>query len=82
MKTKEDINHFIGFCKIIKDDFPIKILNKFSNSSTKELKLFRECLLTALKENKSCVITDAENDMLLMGNQIDVALNILDWMEK
>ena len=82
MKTKEEINHFIGFCKIIDDKFSENILKKFSNSSKKQLSLFKESLKAPLQDNKSCLLTDIDGDTLLMGNQIDVALNIINWMEK
>lgn len=82
MKTKEEINHFIGFCKIIDDKFSENILKRFSKSSKTELSLFKESLKASLQDNKSCLLTDVDEDTLLMGNQIDIALNILNWMEK
>ena len=82
MKTKEEINHFIGFCQIVEDKFSEKMLKKFSNSSKKQLSLFKDSLRAALQSNKSCLLVDTDGDTLLMGNQIDVALNIINWLEK
>ena len=82
MKTKEEINHFIGFCKIIDDKFSENILKKFSKSSKKQLFLFKDSLKASLHNNKSCLLVDTNGDTLLMGNQIDIALNIINWLEK
>ena len=81
MRTKEEINHFIGFCKIIEDKFSENILKKFSNSSKIQLDLFKHCLKTSLHKNRSCLLSDGDGDTLLMGDQIYVALNILKWLE-
>lgn len=79
MKTKEEINHFIGFCEIVEDDFAIRIISLFSHSSKKTLEKFREKLNKSLKEKRSCPLNEFN---LLMGEQVQVALNILNWMEE
>ena len=82
MKTAKDISYFINFCRIIEDKFSEKILKKFSNSSQRQLSLFKDSLKASLKTNKSCLLVDTDEDILLMGNQIYVALNILKWLEE
>ena len=81
MRTKEEIEYFIGFCKIIGDDFPIKFLNKYSNSSQKELDLLKQTILQTPK-NKTVVVMDVDETITLIGEQKQVALNIIDWLEK
>ena len=82
MKTAKDISYFINFCRIIEDKFSEKILKKFSNSSQRQLSLFKDSLKASLQSNKSCLLMDTDGDTLLMGNQIDIALNIINWLEK
>ena len=79
MRTKEEIEYFIGFCKIIGDDFPIKFLNKYSNSSQKELDLLKQTILQTPK-NKTVVIMDVDETITLIGEQKQVALNLIDWL--
>ena len=79
MRTKEEIEYFIGFCKIVGDDFPIKFLNKFSNSSQKELNLLKQTILQTPK-NKMVVIMGADGTITLIGEQKHVALNLIDWL--
>ena len=81
MRTKEEIEYFIGFCKIIGDDFPIKFLNKYSNSSQKELDLLKQTILQTPK-NKTVVVMDIDDTITLIGEQKQIALNILDWLEE
>ena len=78
MRTNEEINHFIGFCEIIGDDFAVRIISLFSHRSKKTLEKFREKLNKSLKEKRSCLLDEFNS---LIGNQIQVALNILDWLE-
>ena len=79
MRTKEEIEYFIGFCKIIGDDFPIKFLNKYSNSSQKELDLLKQTILQTPK-NRTVVIMDVDETITLIGEQKQVALNLIDWL--
>ena len=79
MRTKEEIEYFIGFCKIIGDDFPIKFLNKYSNSSQKELDLLKQTILQTPK-NRTVVVMDVDETITLIGEQKQVALNLIDWL--
>ena len=79
MRTKEEIEYFIGFCKIIGDDFPIKFLNKYSNSSQKELDLLKQTILQTPK-NRTVVIMDVNETITLIGEQKQIALNLVDWL--
>ena len=79
MRTKEEIEYFIGFCKIIGDDFPIKFLNKYSNSSQKELDLLKQTILQTPK-NRTVVIMDVDETITLIGEQKQIALNLIDWL--
>lgn len=81
MRTKEEIEYFIGFCKIIGDDFPIKFLNKYSNSSQKELDLLKQTILQTPR-NRTVVVMDINENITLIGEQKQVALNLIDWLEK
>lgn len=56
MRTNEEINHFIGFCEIIGDDFAVRIISLFSHRSKKTLEKFREKLNKSLKEKKKLSI--------------------------
>lgn len=82
MRTKEEIEHFKGFCEIVGDDFPITMLDLFSTSSKIQLDSFKTCLLASLKNRKSCMIVDGTKEYKVKITQIPVALNILDWMEQ
>ena len=82
MRTAQEISYFIGFCKIIEDKFSEGILKKFSNSSQRQLSLFKDSLKASLKTNKSCLLVDTDGDTLLMGDQINIALNIIEWLEE
>ena len=44
MRTKEEINHFIGFFQIAGDKFAAKIVNILSQMSERELQNFRQIL--------------------------------------
>ena len=79
MRTKEEIEYFIGFCKIVGDDFPIKFLNKYSNSSLQELDLLKQTILQTPK-NKTVVVMDVDETLTLIGEQKQVALNLIDWL--
>jgi len=79
MRTKEEIEYFIGFCKIVGDDFPIKFLNKYSNSSLKELDLLKQTILQTPK-NRTVVVMDVDETITLIGEQKQVALNLIDWL--
>lgn len=79
MRTKKEIDYIIGFCEILGDDFPIKFLNKYSNSSQKELDLLKQTILQTPK-NKTVVIMDVDETITLIGEQKHVALNLIDWL--
>ncbi len=72
MRTKEEIEYFIGFCKIVGDDFPIKFLNKFSNNSPHELDLLKQTILQTPK-NKTVIVMDVDETITLIGEQKYVA---------
>jgi len=79
MRTKEEIEYFIGFCKIVGDDFPIKFLNKYSNSSLQELDLLKQTILQTPK-NRTVIVMDVDENITLIGEQKRVALNLIDWL--
>lgn len=79
MRTKEEIEYFIGFCKIMGDDFPVKFLNKYSNSSLQELDLLKQTILQTPK-NRTVVVMDVDETITLIGEQKQVALNLIDWL--
>lgn len=81
MRTTEEINHFIGFCEIIEDDFAIKIINILSQMSEGDLQSFRQILNSCIPNKKPCLLVDGTNPLLLKGKQRIVTLNILDWLE-
>ena len=79
MRTKKEIDYIIGFCEILGDDFSIKFLNKYSNSSLKELNLLKQTILQTPK-NKTVVVMDVDETITLIGEQKHVALNLIDWL--
>ena len=81
MRTNEEINHFIGFCEIIGDDFAVKVINILSEMSEREFPSFRQTLNSCIADKKACLLVNGTEQITLRGRQRIVALNILDWLE-
>ena len=81
MRTREEINHFIGFCQTVRDTFPVKIVNVLSEMSEREFPSFRQTLNSCITDKKACLLTNGTEQITLRGKQRIVALNILDWLE-
>ena len=81
MRTKEEINHFIGFFQIAGDKFAAKIVNILSQMSERELQNFRQILSSCIPSKKPYLLVDGTKPLALKGRQRIVTLNILDWLE-
>ena len=81
MRTNEEINHFIGFCEIIGDDFAVKVINILCQMSERDLQSFRQILSSCIPSKKPYLLVDGTKPLVLKGKQRIVTLNILDWLE-
>lgn len=81
MRTKEEIEHFIGFCQIAGDKFAAKIVNILADMSERELQSFRQTLNSCIADKKACLLVDGTEQITLRGKQRIVVLNILNWLE-
>ena len=81
MRTKEEINHFIGSCEIVGDKISVKITNILSEMSERELQSFRQTLNSRIADKKACLLVNGTEQITLRGKQRIIALNILDWLE-
>ena len=81
MRTKEEINHFIGFCQIAGDKFAVKVINILCEMSERDLQSFRQILSSRIPDKKPYLLIDGTKPLVLKGKQRIVTLNILDWLE-
>ena len=81
MRTREEIDHFIGFCEIIGDDFAVKVINILCEMSERDLQSFRQILSSCISSKKPYLLVDGTEQITLRGKQRIIALNILDWLE-
>lgn len=81
MRTNEEINHFIGFCEIIGDDFAVKVINILCEMSERDLQSFRQILSSCISSKKPYLLVNGTEQITLRGKQRIIALNILEWLE-
>lgn len=58
MRTREEIDHFIGFCEIIGDDFAVKVINILCEMSERDLQSFRQILSSCISSKKPYLLVD------------------------
>lgn len=82
MKSKAQIDHFKGFCKIVKETFPIRFLEEISLKKEDLIKN-QQTLLQGIKLNANVIrlIGNKQYDFTIVSKlNREVALNIVNWL--
>lgn len=80
MKTEKEIKHLIGFCEIVKDEFPIEFLNEVSTLEG-DLKHNQTVIQSAaLSKSKECNLVGKNGFFQVKSTNYKVVANILNWL--